>query len=139
MAHNGQPALHSPGVIRQQILIALQRRRTIRKGLPDIHDIQDIRQDLGLVHGASLEMPAVGKDLLRKLRRKDPRPVCEPSGRLRAVKEETGEDQGLRIGQEVISKDMPFKTAGQKPRLKSQTLQDSVGKTVYPPETTESS
>ncbi len=96
-----------------------------------IDQVQHIFQQEGVIHRATLEVPAIRHDLLRQLPPQQPLAQCQPRrwlprhGARRPLQPNEkgpGEDQGLGIGEQMIAQQVIFQPPAQPARLDGQAV-----------------
>lgn len=81
----------------------LKRTHLIQSAGPaQIEEVQAVLQDHAVVHGAALEMTAVGQDLFGQLLGRDAQTKMQPAPGFPAVEKDPGEDQRLGVLEIVI-------------------------------------
>jgi len=70
-----------------------------------------------MIHGTALEVSAVRENLLGQLGGEDLEALRQPGIRLLACKEQAGENQRFRIGQQMVPQEMILASPGKIPRL----------------------
>lgn len=98
----GHRLRHPPQPVAECNQFLLRSRRA------DVHDIQAIFQDHGVVHGAPFEMPAVGKNLLADLVIHDLQTLPKPAVRIGSGEKETGEEERLAVLEVVVRQKVLF-------------------------------
>ena len=82
-----------------------------------IHDIEQILENEGVIHGRQFAMGAVAQNLFRQFPRIDREARREPALCFLAFEKESGEHQRLGVGQQVVAQQMPFEPLPQPARL----------------------
>ena len=92
-------------------------------GVAEVQEIQAVLQDHAVVHGAALEMTAVGQDLFGQLLGGDTQTKVQPAPGFHAVEKDPGKDQGLGVLEIVVGQQMVFDVLGEPAGLHGQAFQ----------------
>ena len=95
MAHRAKPCRHLTCPLPPEGDRQPPVRRRVAAG--DVDEVQHVFQDKCMIHGAALEMAAIGEYLFARLAREDPDPRSQPAIGLIALEKQPGEYQCLRI------------------------------------------
>lgn len=92
-----------------------------RHAVRQIHQIQHILEDNGVVHRTALEVAAIAQDLFGEFAVQQAQPGSPPAFRFGAGEKQAGVDQRLGVGEQVIAQQMMLQATGEVTRLDRQT------------------
>src|SRR5260221_4008654 len=92
------------------------------KRIEGVDQVEDVLEGKRVVHGATLELPAVLENLLGNLTFKDFHSLLKPAARFMTLEKQAGEDQRLCICEKVVPQQVVLKVLPEPSDLERQAL-----------------